>query len=88
VTATAFIRFLLEQGYGISRVSEAAEGGLEPLDADDLLTRAGLFDAQAATLLDRERCQDLQEFGTHLVTAFDQMGKPFEILQNWICQKA
>jgi FkbM family methyltransferase len=87
VTATAFIRFLLEHGYGISRVSEAAEGGLEPLDADDLLTRAGLFDAQAATLLDRERCQDLQEFGTHLVTAFDQMGKPFEILQNWICQK-
>lgn len=87
VSTTDFIRFFAERGYTISLVPESADGEPVLLESDDLLKRARAFDAQAASVLHRERCHDLQEFGAHLATAFDKMGKPFEILQNWICEK-
>ena len=87
VSTTTFIRFFTERGYTISLVPESADGEPELLESEDLLERARAFDAQAASVLHRERCHDLQEFGVHLATAFDKMGKPFEILQNWICER-
>ena len=87
VSTTDFIRFFTERGYTISLVPESADGDPELLESDDLLKRARAFDAQAASVLNHERCHDLQEFGVHLATAFDKMGKPFEILQNWVCEK-
>jgi len=87
VTATAFVQFFVQRDYAISLVPASANGEPVPQDVSELLEKAHIFDEKATSFLSRNRCRDLQEFGVHLVTAFDKMGKPFEVLQNWICEK-
>ena len=87
VTTTSFIRFFADRDYAISRVADDAESRLVREETSDLLRRAAEFDGQAASLTQRERCETVQEFGNHLEAEFERMGKPFEILQNWICEK-
>ena len=83
VTATAMIQFFADQGYTISSIGD----NLVPQDYDDLFARAAVFDAHAGDLLARSRCNSLAEFSSYLTASFDEMGRPFEILDSWLCEK-
>ena len=83
VTATAFIQFFADRNYAISSIGSTRV----PIDFDDLFARAAVFDGQAAALLKNARYKSLSAFGGYLVSEFEKMQKPFEILDSWLCEK-
>lgn len=83
VTSTEFIRFFADRSYAISSVGST----LVPQDFKDLFARAAVFDGQATALLKNVRYTNLKGFGRYLVSEFEKMQKPFEILETWLCEK-
>ena len=83
VKTQSFIQFFAERDYMLSSVQET----LAPLCYEDLLARAASFDRQAETLLKNTRYKSLKSFGESLVSEFEKMNQPFEILDSWLCQK-
>lgn len=80
---SGFINLLTSYGFTIYNVGRR----LERLDVQDIQSRAKLFDEHASSLIKRDKCENLSEFGAHLEASFEAIGHPFEILQNWLCVK-
>lgn len=87
VTATAFINFFIKHDYVISSVTPKPEVHLVRREVPDLLQRAAVFDSHADILRQQMRCESEAEFRQVLDTLFDKMGRPFEILDSWVCEK-
>ena len=80
---TAFIERLIESNFEIYQIGDT----LTRVKEHEVLERAKKFDQHTDQIISRSKCATLSEFGEHLETKFEQIGYPFEIIQNWLCIK-